>query len=367
MSNIFLSRLSFVSEKKPFSLLVSPIKLPFLCYSIFIPRTHKIFIISINLDLNGVSLSGGGTSKFPISRMDSKSNPQEEGVDQGECVDSEKTSAPSNKVRIKFRSHDVVSAGSSSGVGPAEGRRRVDENPARIRGRRPAGGGVKGYVADLMRNGKLECPVCKKSFLSDKPLYGHMRCHPERDYRGMQPPKKTGSSCSEIADVADSGPPPDLTPRGWSVKGKRGRPKKIKLPEDDGEEEEEKLYNAANSLLLLSELSIETYKSTIFQKSCGHKSTAQNQLFNGDVLSHVCRKCDKGFQSGQALGGHQRCHWQGHGHELASSSSSSTSPAGQQTISKKAAMSAPLLFDLNELPKDDNDNDNDNDDDHGED
>ncbi|KAG8064858.1 hypothetical protein GUJ93_ZPchr0004g39037 [Zizania palustris] len=30
----------------------------------------------------------------------------------------------------------------------------------------------------------LKCPECKKVFLSDKAMYGHLRCHPERRYKG---------------------------------------------------------------------------------------------------------------------------------------------------------------------------------------
>ncbi|XP_060216306.1 zinc finger protein ZAT9-like [Lycium barbarum] len=35
---------------------------------------------------------------------------------------------------------------------------------------------------------KIICDLCGKSFPSKKSLFGHMRCHPDRDWRGMKPP-----------------------------------------------------------------------------------------------------------------------------------------------------------------------------------
>nr|CAD1830628.1 unnamed protein product [Ananas comosus var. bracteatus] len=36
--------------------------------------------------------------------------------------------------------------------------------------------------------GPLQCPVCGRTFKSAKALHGHMRCHPERNWRGVTPP-----------------------------------------------------------------------------------------------------------------------------------------------------------------------------------
>ena len=40
----------------------------------------------------------------------------------------------------------------------------------------------------ISRNGSNICPVCSRDFMSQKALFGHMRSHPERQWRGIQPP-----------------------------------------------------------------------------------------------------------------------------------------------------------------------------------
>ncbi|CAM8888427.1 unnamed protein product [Rhodiola kirilowii] len=51
----------------------------------------------------------------------------------------------------------------------------------------------------VVRDRKPICPICKKDFPSKKALFGHMRCHPERKWRGIQPP--VYSSSSTVSDV----------------------------------------------------------------------------------------------------------------------------------------------------------------------
>ncbi|KAK4439630.1 Zinc finger protein ZAT2 [Sesamum alatum] len=82
------------------------------------------------------------------------------------------------------------------------------------------------------------CMICGKKFPSMKSLFGHMRCHPDREWRGIHPPpsmeKNSFSSSSSVSEAYDlmelsaSGGKKravDLTEslRGWPVTAKRGR------------------------------------------------------------------------------------------------------------------------------------------------
>ncbi|KAM7495687.1 hypothetical protein LguiB_030296 [Lonicera macranthoides] len=99
---------------------------------------------------------------------------------------------------------------------------------------------------------KPTCSLCGKSFPSKKSLFGHMRCHPDREWRGIQPPPappRTNSPsptppCSYVSDPklnndhqnidsSDSAANDDhltkyVTP-GWSVTDRRGR-KALRTP-----------------------------------------------------------------------------------------------------------------------------------------
>lgn len=46
------------------------------------------------------------------------------------------------------------------------------------------------------KQGNRSCPECRRSFPSDKALYGHMRCHPERSYRGVNAPTFAVGKCN---------------------------------------------------------------------------------------------------------------------------------------------------------------------------
>ncbi|KAK3427409.1 hypothetical protein EUGRSUZ_F03645 [Eucalyptus grandis] len=48
------------------------------------------------------------------------------------------------------------------------------------------------------------CVICGKSFPSIKSLYGHMRSHPEREWRGIQPPSAAAAKQSSPSTVSDS-------------------------------------------------------------------------------------------------------------------------------------------------------------------
>ncbi|CAK9157820.1 unnamed protein product [Ilex paraguariensis] len=127
--------------------------------------------------------------------------------------------------------------------------------------------------ACLGGNSKPTCVLCSKNFPSMKSLFGHMRCHPEREWRGIQPPPavKNSSSSSvldvetqKIDDQVDSAgingtSVVDLTVslRRWPVTAKRGRKSKaLALTStwalSSSEDEDEKCRDAANDLIMLA-------------------------------------------------------------------------------------------------------------------
>ena len=78
-------------------------------------------------------------------------------------------------------------------------------------GHTDSGMAAKTVNYDLMAD-KLTCCICNKDFPSTKSLSGHMRSHPDRDWRGIQPPpiadqnspsSSSGRSYSEDHEVDD--------------------------------------------------------------------------------------------------------------------------------------------------------------------
>lgn len=78
---------------------------------------------------------------------------------------------------------------------------------------------------------EINCGLCGRVFQSHKSLFGHMRCHPERDWRGMDPPESkiigSSSSSGDEDDVIGDQIDPGRQELGFSINGwptsKRGR------------------------------------------------------------------------------------------------------------------------------------------------
>ncbi|KAL0320934.1 UNVERIFIED_CONTAM: Zinc finger protein ZAT2 [Sesamum radiatum] len=100
---------------------------------------------------------------------------------------------------------------------------------------------------------KPNCMICGREFPSMKSLFGHMRCHPDRDWRGIRPPS-TSSSLSdadqdqvEVVDLAES-------LRGWPVTARRGRKALTAdstLGFSSSSEEHDQLHKAVDDLMML--------------------------------------------------------------------------------------------------------------------
>ncbi|GJT75050.1 ribonuclease H-like domain-containing protein, partial [Tanacetum coccineum] len=118
----------------------------------------------------------------------------------------------------------------------------------------------KPYLSSVNDEGVPTCSQCGKSFPSMKSLFGHMRCHPERFWRGIIPPPNVVLAQGSNSNVVENGV--DLTKylKGRSVTERRGR-RSLKM--DDSDEDDEDLLEAVEDLMSLAN----GHRSSVIQGS----------------------------------------------------------------------------------------------------
>ncbi|KAJ0601592.1 putative transcription factor C2H2 family [Helianthus annuus] len=321
------------------------------------------------------------------------------------------------------------------------------------------------YMNSVNEEGEPTCSLCGKTFPSMKSLFGHMRCHPERLWRGILPPQNTTTTTTAVHRRGGGGEVVDLMKclPGWTVRERRGRKavkavvhdhdhddvdgdddevllgavedllslangggsmaestnkidenspsvgkgKAVVMEEDEADNESDvnkytneqllvkyKKIKKRKKMKLMMELQQqqvqeeEEQEGVISVSECKYKCTTCNKCFathqalgghrsshnkskltsadhddesfvmmveSGENLEkglHHCKICNKGFATGQALGGHKRCHWVGTNElevqaQALSSQITSAGEAASQTGSGKKV----LDFDLNEVPE----------------
>ncbi|XP_058096259.1 zinc finger protein ZAT2-like [Magnolia sinica] len=146
-------------------------------------------------------------------------------------------------------------------------------------------------------NNNIICSQCFKQFPSQKSLFGHMRCHPDRNWRGIHPPHLN--------------PPITSHQQNHSTD----------LPANDDRDHDTALF-----LLMLAHSDHKAFEdrfSTKRKRKSRTRDSSNTQPLETHlgpttnlpmrsaacVGVHKCSICDRVFPTGQALGGHKRCHW----------------------------------------------------------
>lgn len=236
------------------------------------------------------------------------------------------------------------------------------------------------------------CPECRKTFPSLKSLYGHLRSHPNRGYRGANKPANGLKRRARRSPLDHQ----NSTISHWTLRAERGRcleweiavlaaktlmsisrssyPKTLMADEGISESTRKTLPSAAKIYQCTT-----CYKTfTTHQALGGHRAShnrhrnnleaeaMEGAAENGAVqasskgtavrastVEHKCKICNETFATGQALGGHMRRHY-----NVSSSTGSSESDqnhilehanqAVQEIVRNENCVSIP--FDLNEAP-----------------
>ncbi|KAL0922695.1 hypothetical protein M5K25_006703 [Dendrobium thyrsiflorum] len=206
----------------------------------------------------------------------------------------------------------------------------------------------------------IHCSECSMSFLSTKALFGHLRIHRKSinvaQKASLLPLRQAKISEDFIAacilmgmrrskletDINDA----KRSKLGWvctKINKQRKKMKEVASNQYVKSDQRKVCQKMAPSLLALAGQSVGQWNRTN-----SNEETNADEAGSAVVEIHRCDKCDKVFNSGQALGGHKRAHYTGP--PLGRPGSNARSEATLAAVS--TAEVVVLDFDLNEPVED---------------